>query len=1469
MTEEGHGGPAASTEVSAEASSGASEQATGSSVMTVPETDVESGAPQSGTPPEPLNENYVGESDATPATQPEPELEATVEPPPLVKPTSSRKPLSVDTTTPADPHLRRKSVFDQMASPTHGLRLLQNEDAAIDPYDEHLGEDFLKYPWKIPNKALARADVQKARFVKGHASFTHTFTADLTDLGEGVKLYFVWLKYMLWFTLLASLLSIPHLMMSFYGEGFYFDDLDPMKTGTLTAGNHRFINNTETSSPTMFYCTANNLTTVHTMTGEDVSCDEWFFRLAEGDAGLLTAAHGSYLVTICDLAICFIFAIMWLLFSYHLRKVEAKGSFTSVKPKHYTVYVTGLPDNAEDEDVIKHFSELYRLDQPSWSTKGRLCGLFGSKKSDPVGKLRDSAGRPIYPQPVSETDQSPFDHLCLGSWLAECAVIHPEGKFIKQTAKLQKSYKDSIDQRAIIKKYRPLTTNPKGPNKRKRSAAEKKLVKLNHSIMTGKQAMKDHAEELGKNSERVIGAYIIFNYEESFIRCIRDYSPYSSAMWRDMQPEPLRFGPNKIPIKVEKAPMPGNIVWENLEVSKKNRRVRFAITFVLTFILLLLIFAVIAWSRRTTNLYSEQTVDTLACYSTIPTSLNATEGSVYTTYNPENPSGEAIPGDFSTCPPSEQWVWVEGAQPPVPDGSGSCSDPCMNLESPTFFNVNTCQTGSFSQADMVACYCQQEITDLVKQNGPLGGAYKAVEELDPMCFGIVKMFLKSESLLILATVTVSVGNLILKFALDKLIDFESHNSVTEKALSITSKMTFVLFVNTVFVIILVNVFIDSSDKLFGNKDGSKDFTYHWYATAGTALCLTIINNVIVSQIDLLYGYFVKRPLWTTFGSFFSQLHMNRAFQGPAFRLENRVPFTLALVAIAMVFGSALPLLYPVAFMGIAITIFWERIMLVHYFQRPQPYDQTIAAWANMWMPTLLFLHCAFTVWIFSNLSIFDSHYIFEDIYRGDDLQKYLDYLDQIDQWGVLKRILLINTFPFFLIVLLFVVCVFVNYTFGVAFSLVWKMLTCRCLRGGEVLEIKRLSNPPYTETFTRTFRANQVPHNIVELCEESKLEVAKYEHVRCGDFDWWVLEEDPRHKDFVTLKRKHTEPAARWGEDMRTWEAMKDSGITHTYHIEDNDEYAHVISLRNKLVTEIVNEDPEKAATVYHLPTPKSPGGKLWPKPGFSPPGSSRQRQRGQRPPSPQTATPEMSPPVQSAGNFVVSSASGASEVSTAGLVAAAAGAGLVIGVVGMAVSMSENNTDSVVEETVPAQVDSDPQVKEEGVSVDAEATSDGAVTEGAGDAPATVSEVVAVTDDVVTSENTEVVAESGADAITTADTPAKVDASVEVVEEPVVDKVETSVVVVEETQSSTEAPTSPAETPAEVSMEVLPAANTTIELEPARVEEVSVSVAAETNTDVVDVSVSEQPSEMPSSEDLTSSMLFGEGGENAGGSDY
>ena len=83
---------------------------------------------------------------------------------------------------------------------------------------------------------------------------------------------------------------------------------------------------------------------------------------------------------------------------------------------------------------------------------------------------------------------------------------------------------------------------------------------------------------VSRKNRECSGAFITFQHEESFLRALR-YKRSTTCLGRLLQPNVLRFRPkrgtdepnkNKVPLIVEQADEPTNIIWEHLNTSKKD-----------------------------------------------------------------------------------------------------------------------------------------------------------------------------------------------------------------------------------------------------------------------------------------------------------------------------------------------------------------------------------------------------------------------------------------------------------------------------------------------------------------------------------------------------------------------------------------------------------------------------------------------------------------------------------------------------------------------------------------------------------------------------------------------------------------------------------------------------------------------------------------------------------------------------------
>ena len=90
-------------------------------------------------------------------------------------------------------------------------------------------------------------------------------------------------------------------------------------------------------------------------------------------------------------------------------------------------------------------------------------------------------------------------------------------------------------------------------------------TKSGEKYAVGQSAQNNSSSQESTTRSRAVDAFIVFEYNESFARCIEDYSRFGHFPYSLCFPSKLKFKGRAL--KVSKAPEPEQINWENLEVS--------------------------------------------------------------------------------------------------------------------------------------------------------------------------------------------------------------------------------------------------------------------------------------------------------------------------------------------------------------------------------------------------------------------------------------------------------------------------------------------------------------------------------------------------------------------------------------------------------------------------------------------------------------------------------------------------------------------------------------------------------------------------------------------------------------------------------------------------------------------------------------------------------------------------------------
>ena len=186
---------------------------------------------------------------------------------------------------------------------------------------------------------------------------------------------------------------------------------------------------------------------------------------------------------------------------------------------------------------------------------------------------------------------------------------------------------------------------------------------------------------------------------------------------------------------------------------------------------------------------------------------------------------------------------------------------------------------------------------------------------------------------------------------------------------------FLSFLNTTVLVLLLNANFSESNISFLrdslNVGSHTDMDSEWYKEVGTLFLQNALINAISPPLEFLTEYlFVMIWKWydqsytcdntksrqKTFSAFW------QSRLGPEFGIEFRMSRSLFTLAIALIFGPAFPLLYPITLLSFIILWTTERLLICYWYQLPPLYDITMAEDSLKIMKLIPIATLVFTFW---------------------------------------------------------------------------------------------------------------------------------------------------------------------------------------------------------------------------------------------------------------------------------------------------------------------------------------------------------------------------------------------------------------------------------------------------------------------------------------------------------------------------
>lgn len=272
------------------------------------------------------------------------------------------------------------------------------------------------------------------------------------------------------FFAIASIFAAPALLLSFGGDRIPKEEVDVLQSSRFSIGN------LGASAEDILSVRGNVSACLGGTRSED--CDA-AFQVDMAFTGLtFDLEDAALIVTGVDVLISISFAILLWFIGCRIRQVSAIVGDNNTSAADYAVYVRNLPKDATHDQILAHFDRLYNLREPDWTYPGHACCCCCGKKLErrrqykaPTQAAREIAAeiltveRNALLQAERTGDDPDIDiglqraqrkelRRCLGPggtvvapvlncentaqkvylrrWVAEVAVVHPNGDLIRQ-----------------------------------------------------------------------------------------------------------------------------------------------------------------------------------------------------------------------------------------------------------------------------------------------------------------------------------------------------------------------------------------------------------------------------------------------------------------------------------------------------------------------------------------------------------------------------------------------------------------------------------------------------------------------------------------------------------------------------------------------------------------------------------------------------------------------------------------------------------------------------------------------------------------------------------------------------------------------------------------------------------------------------------------------------------------------------
>ena len=408
-----------------------------------------------------------------------------------------------------------------------------------------------------------------------------------------------------------------------------------------------------------------------------------------------------------------------------------------------------------------------------------------------------------------------------------------------------------------------------------------------------------------------VTAFITFTTQEGYERC----SEFLSGRLHTGLPNPKKRSFEFLgeQAQIADAPEPTNVIWENLEVSRKeiNRRKCLAGLAVSVFIFCtFLLFTYLKTKSGKNKLKYPSTVD---C------------DSIYTMFDSKS--------EFHRYAAYDQ-------------------DETSQMQGEGYY----------------MCYCKKYgASDRKEGNSSLCDMYTQDTQMG--------FFLAN-----LVTFLVSCINIVIRKLNIALIQKIGFHTESEQTNMIMISIFVATFINTGIILLLTNANLAYSVLSFVPiYNQYADLDRNWYLDIAPSLTQTMIIMAMFPYAEFCMWWSIKQAMRIMDSGFGSDPYQTKTvtlqqyvnlYAGPIYMMHFKYSSILTQIFVSFMYGMCIPLLFPIAFVGIFNMYIVERLNMAYYYMKPPMYDAKLndsVLQILRWAPLLMFV---FGYWAMGNEQIF-------------------------------------------------------------------------------------------------------------------------------------------------------------------------------------------------------------------------------------------------------------------------------------------------------------------------------------------------------------------------------------------------------------------------------------------------------------------------------------------------------------------